>query len=337
MLRDNEMQNLVEIKEEVKGDIALGMVNEAYCVDLYNKGNLISGYALWLAKTEVHKDSQTGWEKFCKKIGVSESNANRAIDFYNAKSTPIGVDLPSKEGTFRALPSGTVEEKAEFYAEVKELSQKEDPTAQDISITKKIKGAYKVEANALKDIKIVLEKATPKVKIELDKRLGKKGVTEIITLIEKGASEEKVLEAFHPKPKLPDAPTKCPKLKEQNSELRAKNKELEKEIKELRAFKESTNSLEQFSRDILQIGKFVATLQREDRYKKAFIQSMSTELKDALEFMELEMEDIDSLTMDTLKKQYRKMAKAMHPDAEYGSDALFIGLDKAYNALQTLI
>ena len=149
--------------------------------------------------------------------------------------------------------------------------------------------------------------------MNFDKRLGKKGVTEIIKLIDAGVSEEKVLEAFNPKPKLPDAPSKCPALKEQNVELRKKNKELEKEIKELIAFKDSTEILDQFVYNVTMLAKLMATIQRDVRYRKAFVKGMGQNTKNAMSFMDIGINEIDDLTMTELKKQYRKKAKIMHP------------------------
>ncbi len=328
------MQNLVEIQKEVAGDIEVGMVDETYCADLYDKGNLISGYALWLAKEVVHKDSNTGWKKFCDKIGTAPREANRQIEFYDAKSGAIALDsLPSKEGTFRALPSGTNEEKVEFYADVKELSGKDEPTAQDITITKKIKGAYKTEVKAKKDIEIVLKKATPKIKAKLDKRIGQKGIASIIKSIDNGVKEETILEMFDNAPKpLPS------KVADANKELRTRNKKLEEDMRKIQLKLDDYDMVKEFTNAMRFLAVKLAAIDHEKMLKSVAFDNMKPTLKKALEFMEFDIHDLDNVTKETLKKKYRKMAMTMHPDKKLtGSNDLFLELQEAQKLIHKML
>ena len=134
-----EMQTLKELQIEVEKDIQIDVVDDNYCIDIINKGNLLKGYGLYLAKEIVHKDSKSGWDDFCKTVGVSRPMANFSIEFYMAKTaTIVAESLPEKEGVFRALTGETVEAKAEQYEKVKQVLHVEEPTAIEITTYKKL-------------------------------------------------------------------------------------------------------------------------------------------------------------------------------------------------------
>lgn len=348
-MESNEMQSLVEIKKDVAEDIKLDIVDENYCVDLYDKGNLISGYALWLAKEVVHKGKQTGWKKFCNRIGVSLAMADFSINFYEAKSPTIVGDspdaLPDIESQFRALPSGTREEKIEAYAEVKEILHKDTPTAAEIILVKKVKAratqyrekeAEELETKAFE----ILNKATPAIKKAFIKAPNNFALKKFIMATEKGEMEQVRLDILtgENREKLPKVPDTCKGIRDQNTIFRGKMKELEIEVKELRAYKNENDYVAEFTKAMRFMAIKIAAVENEKMLKSVAFDNMKPALKRALQFMEFDIHDLSGITKDTLKKRYREMAKTLHPDKKLtGSNDLFLELKAANDKIHNLL
>lgn len=111
---------------------------EDYCIKVFNTGKAMQGYALWLAKTEVHRESKTGWQDFCEKLRLSPRNSDRLISFYTAKkeleNQDAGVSnvLPKTASSYADLKGKTPTEKAQNYSDIKKSTGKEKPSRQDI-------------------------------------------------------------------------------------------------------------------------------------------------------------------------------------------------------------
>jgi hypothetical protein len=118
----------------IKTDLLVkpSVVTEDYCIEIFNAGKSLQGYALFLAKEEVHKHNQTGWGKFCEKLGLSERHAYNLIDFYEAKNSEAGDRIPDSASNYAELRGETPADKAQNYAEIKKSTGKENPTRQDI-------------------------------------------------------------------------------------------------------------------------------------------------------------------------------------------------------------
>ena len=130
------------------------VITESYCISIFNTGKAVQGYALWLAKEELHRESKTGWESFLVKLGCSVAHAYKLIDFYKAlQEIPIGTDkniLPDSPSKYADLKGISVNEKVQNYSEVKKATGKETPTQKDIrehnSMMKLLRDDYKSNA-----------------------------------------------------------------------------------------------------------------------------------------------------------------------------------------------
>lgn len=126
---------LMKVNNELVGDRP-EQVTEDYCVKVFNTGKAMQGYALWLAKTEVHKESKTGWQDFCEALQITPQHANRTIDFYIAqKEIPnacVQNKLPDTNDKYQSLKGKTPQEKAQNYSDIKKSTGKEKPSRQDI-------------------------------------------------------------------------------------------------------------------------------------------------------------------------------------------------------------
>lgn len=130
---------LMKVDKELVGvitDDKPEQVTEDYCIKVFNTGKAMQGYALWLAKTEVHKESKTGWQEFCETLQITPQHANRVIDFYIAqKELPNACvlnKLPDTNDKYQSLKGKTPAEKAQNYADIKKSTGKEKPSRQDI-------------------------------------------------------------------------------------------------------------------------------------------------------------------------------------------------------------
>jgi len=210
------------VREEVESQ----EITETVCIDLIKIGDNFKDYGLFLAKTEVHKDSQKGWNDFCKKVGISKRYANQKINFYEAKSGAMAPDsLPNTERPFRALSGETIENKAEQYTEVKNFTNKDNPTAKEIEeyikqkeensmnditeaqmnkqIREKLprythvkKGTKREIAQRTKELIDIFLKTSFEFKKKVFPFVGKKGMIKPLEMLSGGASEKNIVDYF---------------------------------------------------------------------------------------------------------------------------------------------
>ncbi len=107
-----------------------------YGKDLEELGQVIQGEALYVLKTEVHKDKQTGWGKVVAEFAITvgskltQQRANKLIDLYELYDPEICI--PYKIDKIKELKGTTVREKAVNYEEIKLAVSKERPSTREI-------------------------------------------------------------------------------------------------------------------------------------------------------------------------------------------------------------
>jgi hypothetical protein len=330
---ETEKMELIEIQNEVEKDLVVGIVDEDYCIDLIDKGNMIAGYGLYLAKDVVHKDSNIGWEKFCKKISISTSNANRLINFYNAKSTPYGVDLPETERSFRELGKAEDEDKAKLFIKIKEVTGKENPTIQEIKIFRNLESKGSSVDEFKEELIRETVKASRSVKDAIEKTAWRaKGATpkKILEALKDGTPDDEIIEMVNgsvskSKPKnFKVALDRNKELREENARLKKENKELMDRLGDFELF-ESLDSI------VGQLWRVALDIEEERTVNKKIIERYSPAMKRALEVLEVEINT--DMTFDKIKKAYRSKARKEHPDVG-GEEKLFVRLNEAYELLK---
>ena len=304
------MQSLIEIQKEIDGEF----IDEDLCIDLIKRGNEIKGYGLYLAKEVVHKDSNTGWEEFCNKIGVTKQNANRLILFYKAKSEPIGSDLPNKESVYRELPGNTPEEKAEMFGEAKMITDKDEPTALDVRVIKKVKArasSQRIENEAID----YLNTASAKVR-EAWANDPKPAVGRLLKAAKEGLSDEEIIDSFGEKVG------------------GAKRKKLSQKDKVfIERFEESADMLFRFFLNVENINKKLKKIKAQNKveYDKLIAKAGT-----ALDTFEINIEEFTKMGSADLKAYYRELARENHPD-KGGDHNVMADITDAYNKLKTMI
>ena len=316
-------------------------ITEELCLEIIEMGEGLKGYGLFLAKEQVHAESKTGWDKFLKKADIVKSTANRAIDFYKAKSEPMGVKLPNKERTFRALTGETTQDKANQYAKVKELLHKEEPTASDIITFKKLSHEMKKSPQEKIDKAIVgVAGASVEVREAILKRVGVKGIKAPIDDLLDGKTDSEIManldgqrEAVKATPKEKKTANKSltdkiAKLEKENKELKARNKELE----ELEEYHKRIGTFKLF---YLGLSDTLRMLNNIKAMSERAIDDMSPQIKQAYEILGVEINIADD-SLKMVKKAYRLKAKELHPDM--GGDAdYFIQVKEAYEDLKEFL
>ena len=346
-MEKTEMQSLVEIQNEVELDIKADIVDEEYCLDIISKSNLIGCYGLYLAREHIHKNNNKGWEKFCKKAGINKSTANRHIGFYTAKSMPIGADsLPNKEGQFRALPGKTVDEKVVAYKEVKEITGKDEPTAQDITIVKKVKARGKDTnyADSLTDKVFEIIKDAPiEIKKAIEKAPTNFSMKAFVDASEKGAPIQDQCDIILRTKKKPEpVPDTCKEIREQNSSLRDELKKAQAEIDRLKTIENERRVLKDFVITLAHISRTMRRVDEKKRENDKLFQNMKPQLEKALRLLQLPT--LTKPTEEELKRNYRQLVKKYHPDFggndktfESKSNDMFIEITEAYKTLKEIL
>ena len=325
------MQTLKELQVEVKKDIEISLVDDDYCIDIINKGNLVRGYGLWLAKEIVHKDSNTGWEDFCKRIDITKRGANYQIEFYEAKSgTTVPDSLPNKEGTFRALPSGTVQEKEEFFKEVKELTHKEEPTAQDIEIVSVINGRAIKDEKLKERIQDAMNESSNTVRTAFVKNKKTAGIKKVVEAIEAGEEDKLITELISGADKKPK-PKNMVDCREQNKIIREENKSLKEENKKLLEKLDGFDLFEKFSSRVGNLWRISHDIDDERKINDKILSRYTPAIRAAIEMLEVEMNTETSFEM--IKKSYRDKARKHHPDIG-GDEQAFVKLNESYELLK---
>jgi len=332
----NEMQTLKELQLEVEADMKIDVIDDDYCIDIINKGNLVKGYGLWLAKEIVHKDSNTGWEKFCKTVGIGKTTAKDNINFYLAKSSAIASNsLPDKEGTFRALPSGTVEEKAEFYEKVKDLTHREEPTAQDIKIVENITSRGVKDKELVKEVVLASIDESSKVKEALGKKSKKVGVNIILkTLSDDSLGEDEKVDLILGNTKKQVKPKNITDCKEMNKQLREENRKLKEENKAMKKEIDKIDYLKALTFFRGNLSRIVNGIRSEREKSEEVFTNMKPAIEDALRILKLPT--VSPSSFAEIKKAYRDEARAVHPDFDGDSEEFRI-VNEAYKLLKGVL
>lgn len=330
--------DMVAIKEYEAMIVDGRKVTEDLCLEIIEMGEGLKGYGLFLAKEQVHAESKTGWDKFLKKVGIGRSMAHDTINFYKAKSSAMADELPNKERTFRALTGETVQDKADQYAKVKELTHKEEPTALDIRLVAKVNNRGSSDEARREGIEN-LNTASPKVREAFVKDT-KPAVKRMNEAFSQNLTDNEIIE------ELGDRTGKTEKVKSTKKERETANKsltdkiaKLEKENKELKAKNKELEALAEYHERIgafkvfyLGLSDSIRVLKRIKAMSERAIVDMSPQIKQAYEILGVELKVTDE-SMRLIKKAYRAKAKELHPDL--GGDAdYFMQVKEAYEDLK---
>ncbi len=337
---DTEMQSLIEIKKEVEIDIKIGAFDEQDCIDLYEKGNLIAGYALWLAKEKIHKDSQTGWLEFLKKIGVSKSIAYDKISFYEAKSSALGGTLPNTEKQFRMLGGGTKEEKAKRFTKVKEVIGKDNPTSNEIKIITVIESRGIQNEGLKEEIQSVIVKSSPKVKEAFANSGKKAGIKKVIQAVKEGKGDEEIITIIKggdSKQKKWENKDTCIEIREQNKELRKEIKAMKREVEDANKKLEDNDIVQDLVWSLLHMTRISKEVRDMKSNNEKVFNKMKPHVEKALTVLQLST--ITPCTIEEVKRNYRDLVRKHHPDVskEYGSGEMFQEIKGAYEVLKGVI
>jgi len=173
-----------------------GEITVEYCHTLISQGKTIVGYALYIAREVVFKEDELGYKAFIKEEGLTNTSADKHIEFYQAGVAFNQPDLfPTCPTAYHVLSGSTAQDKVNRYTRIKHLlGTTEHIGTTDIRWCNVLLDRGILDTSLVNTFASLLYKRSDILKRYYASRSRAKGLKELIDLLKLGKSDGYIMD-----------------------------------------------------------------------------------------------------------------------------------------------